>query len=790
MALTALDSGCETQVVRREVRSGLLWGLAAALFLCAALLVHDELRLILAVGGLVILCAGGLSWVVGRWRRRTARLLSEALGAMVALGPHQQYLSNRSGDVLAANRAGTTSANGAGTLAACLEREVADAEALVATLLQRAAQDGSAQEAIPRRDGRLELHVTRLPKGYFQWQIAREVSLAERESAGVPRLPMLTVSAKGAILFMNAAARDVIGGRRTALRDVFGDDGPRVGEINTVVTERGGQHCLVAEFSIGAGRREIYLLPTDAPTPAGGEAQFEGLPVALLKIAVDGRVRSANRAARDLVHLPAGRDTEISTLMEGLGRSIQDWLAEAAAGHGKHHSEFLRLTRKDREVFVQVNLSRAVEEGEIVLIAVLSDATELKSLEAQFVQSQKMQAIGQLAGGVAHDFNNLLTAISGHCDLLLLRHDQGDPDYGDLMQINQNTNRAAALVGQLLAFSRKQNLRPEVLDLRDTLADLTHLLNRLVGEKVRLSLIHDPKLEAVRADKRQLEQVLMNLVVNARDAMPDGGEVTIQTERLRLRDPLERDRATVPPGDYVCVRVKDEGVGIPPDKLQKVFEPFFTTKRTGEGTGLGLSTAYGIVKQTGGYIFVDSEAGAGTCFTLIFPKHDLYDAAIPQKPSGQDTRIAAPKGGVVLLVEDEAPVRSFASRALRLRGLTVLEAGSGEEALELLDDPDLVIDLFVSDVVMPGMDGPSWVAKARKSRPHVKVVFMSGYAEESFADKQARISQSVFLPKPFSLTDLTSLVLAQLPEPVPDTPPDLPRPAPPEPMPETQEILS
>lgn len=783
MTLTVLDSGQETQFARHELlRSRLLWALAAVLFLVAAMVAHPDLRFMFSAGGLMVLFAGGANWAYGRWRQRQKGKVSEALAAMIALGPHQQFLSDSQGRILAANRAGQAGAGPAETLAGCLDRELADAEGLVGALLLRAAETGSAQEVIPRRDGRLELHVIRLTEGFFQWQVEREVVLVERERAGVPRLPMLTVSAKGAILFMNAAARDVIGGRRTALRDVFGDDGPRIGEVNTVVTERGGQHCLVADFAIGAGRREIYLLPTEAPLPAGNTAHFEGLPVALLKIAIDGRVLSANRAARDLIHTPLGPRTDISVLMEGLGRSIQDWLAEAAAGHGKHHSEFLRLTRKDREVFVQVNLSRAVEEGEIVLIAVLSDATELKSLEAQFVQSQKMQAIGQLAGGVAHDFNNLLTAISGHCDLLLLRHDQGDPDYGDLMQINQNTNRAAALVGQLLAFSRKQNLRPEVLDLRDTLADLTHLLNRLVGEKVRLTLIHDPELEAVRADKRQLEQVLMNLVVNARDAMPSGGEVTIQTERLRLREPLERDRATVPPGEYVCVRVRDQGIGIPSDKLQKVFEPFFTTKRTGEGTGLGLSTAYGIVKQTGGYIFVDSTEGEGTCFTLIFPKHDLYEHPAPGKSTQPAARPAAPKGGVVLLVEDEAPVRSFASRALRLRGLTVLEAGSGEEALELLEDEDLSIDLFVSDVVMPGIDGPGWVTQARESRPEVKVIFMSGYAEESFTDKQARIANSVFLPKPFSLTDLTSLVLEQLP-PVPAAPPAEPAPA-------AQEMLS
>ena len=787
MALTALNTGHVEQGARHDLRSGLLLGVSSVLFLIAALVARDDLRLVFASGGLAVVLAGGGYGVARYIHRRRRRALSEALGALVALGPHQQYLSDAQGRILAANRAGASAARGGQSVADTLERLVSEAEECAAALLREAARQGSAQEIIPRRDGRLEIYVIRLTPGYFQWQIEHEVMMPERERAGVPRLPMLTVSEKGAILFMNAAARDLIGGRRTALRDVFGDDGPQAGEVNPLITERGGQHCLVSIFPMGAGRREMYLLPTPAPAPAGGSAaQFEGLPVALLKMTVDGKVQTANRAARALLHAPIGPETDIATLMEGLGRSIQDWLSEVVAGHGKHHSEFLRLTRKDREVFVQVTLSRAVEEGEIVLIAVLSDATELKSLEAQFVQSQKMQAIGQLAGGVAHDFNNLLTAISGHCDLLLLRHDQGDPDFGDLVQINQNTNRAAALVGQLLAFSRKQNLRPEVLNLRDTLADLTHLLNRLVGEKISLTLTHDPELEAVRADKRQLEQVLMNLVVNARDAMPEGGTVAIETERLHLKTPLKRDRATVPPGDYVCVRVRDEGIGISSDKLQKIFEPFFTTKRTGEGTGLGLSTAYGIVKQTGGYIFVDSELGNGACFTLMFPKYDLNDHPVAKPPVEAAARPVAPQGGVVLLVEDEAPVRSFASRALRLRGLTVLEAGSGEEALEVLDDPDLSVDLFVSDVVMPGMDGPSWVRKARQRRPDVKVVFMSGYAEESFADKQARIAGSVFLPKPFSLTDLTTLVLEELASPSKPAPPAKPCVT----EPEVQDILS
>ncbi len=248
---------------------------------------------------------------------------------------------------------------------------------------------------------------------------------------------------------------------------------------------------------------------------------------------------------------------------------------------------------------------------------------------------------------MAHDFNNLLTAISGHCDLLLLRHDQGDADYSDLTQINQNANRAAALVGQLLAFSRKQNLRPEVLDMRDTPADLTHLLNRLVGEKATLTLSHDPVLEPIRADKRHLEQVLMNLVVNARDAMPSGGEIRILTECVTLEEPLTRDQVTLPLGQYVTIKVSDDGVGIPQDKLQKVFEPFFTTKRVGEGTGLGLSTAYDIIKQTGGYIFVDSTEGSGTCFTLYFPVlSQTAHPAATKIASSVEEKLEAPKGGV------------------------------------------------------------------------------------------------------------------------------------------------
>jgi two-component system cell cycle sensor histidine kinase/response regulator CckA len=519
-------------------------------------------------------------------------------------------------------------------------------------------------------------------------------------------------------------------------------------------------------------RAEDLPLPSDLPQAAAGDpapvvtvgADLEEVPVPILTFGPDGVMRSANLAARELLWKGDTRAAMFHELFEGLGRPVSEWLADVTAGRHPGGSEVLRL-RGEEERFLQITLRRYVEGGRLGALAILNDATRLKTLEAQFVQSQKMQAIGQLAGGIAHDFNNLLTAISGHCDLLLLRHGREDNDFADLEQIRQNANRAASLVGQLLAFSRKQTLNPEVLDLEDVLADLIHLLNRLMVEKVDLSLVHRGRegnrpLGRIWADKRQIEQVLINLVVNARDAMPEGGDVTIETEPVTLTEDLKRDRATVPAGDYTVVRVVDRGIGIPEHQLRQIFEPFFTTKRIGEGTGLGLSMAYGIMKQSGGFIFVDSEVGQGTTFSLYFPTHD--GDAVDEKPV-ETRRPAARKGeGVVLLVEDEASVRAFAARALTLRGYTVLEAASAEEALARLEDRSLHVDLFVTDVVMPGMDGPAWVRRAHLDRPGVKVIFMSGYADDGLAEDQARVPNSVFLPKPFSLGDLTNTVQSLL----------------------------
>ncbi len=737
------------------------------LFGGAAALVGDVMARALLFGMAGVLGAAtfwiaGAAYLAQQQGKRAVAMVRDMIFHDVVPG----ILTRADGAISCCNQAAQKAfgADRAQTLAGALQSLVANPGALLYRLESRAAATGSAHEDVVMRSGHVRLGVHRVGTDQFLWRIEQAGDLVPRRADPVP-LPMLTVGRHNAVLFMNAAARDLIGERARTLDRICPRQPLRSGQINDISTAEGLKSCLVVELEGVAGRREVFLLPGIAATERqpDGWAFFDELPVPLLKLARNGDIQLSNRPARDLLACDGCNGcncTSLADLLEGLGRSIADWLEDAALGRGSVHSEFLRVRHAETETFVQVTLNRATEDGVPVLIAVLSDATELKSLEAQFVQSQKMQAIGQLAGGVAHDFNNLLTAISGHCDLLLLRHDQGDSDYGDLLQINQNANRAASLVNQLLAYSRKQTLRPEVMDLRDALSDLTHLLNRLVGEKVLLSLRHDPTLWSIRADKRQLEQVVMNLVVNARDAMPDGGEITIRTENLTLQQPLARDRVVVAPGRYVQVRVSDKGTGIAPDKLPKVFEPFFTTKRTGEGTGLGLSTAYGIVKQSGGFIFVDSEPGKGSDFLLMFPAHDAV-AEVPKLPA-REKAPQTPVEGVVLLVEDEAPVRAFASRALQLRGFTVLEAESAEDALELLQDESLTVDVFVTDVVMPGRDGPSWVQEALKSRPQVSVVFVSGYAEEDFGDTQARIPNSVFLPKPFSLTDLTDVVQRQL----------------------------
>src|SRR6201996_6425624 len=414
----------------------------------------------------------------------------------------------------------------------------------------------------------------------------------------------------------------------------------------------------------------------------------------------------------------------------------------------------------------------AVEEDEReteAAIVYMLETTERRTLENQINQSQKMDMVGQLAGGIAHDFNNVLSAIMMANDFLLNAHKPTDPSFQDIMQIKQNATRAATLVRQLLAFSRRQTLRPQVLDLGDALSDLTMLLRRLIGEKVKFDPVHGRDLWAVKVDVSQFEQVIVNLAVNARDAMPDGGKLTIKTANVSAQEAEKLSYKGMPPADYVRIDVSDTGTGIPAEIVDKIFEPFFSTKEVGKGTGLGLSTVYGIVKQTGGFVYVDSEVGKGTTFRIFLPRHHPEQEAAqePQAANGAAVKeaVAEPKPradmtgqGTILLVEDEEGLRSLNARGLRSRGYTVVEASNGIEALEALEERDGAIDLVVSDVVMPEMDGPTLLRKMRGKNPDLKIIFVSGYAEDAFAKSLEENEKFDFLAKPFALSALVAKV--------------------------------
>ena len=441
--------------------------------------------------------------------------------------------------------------------------------------------------------------------------------------------------------------------------------------------------------------------------------------------------------------------------------ALADAIRRFSAGPAHVADMQVRLAARPDEP-TSLTLAGARGLGDASVILCLKETGEEGQLKRQIAQATKMQAVGQLAGGVAHDFNNILTAIIGHCDLMLMRHSPGDSDHDDIQQVRANANRAAALTRQLLAFSRQQTLRPQVLQLPDVVSEVSHLLTRLLGETVRLEVKHGRGLGAVRADPGQLEQVIVNLAVNARDAMvaanpKGGGTLTIETLAMGRAAVKRMGDDVLPVGDYAVLRITDTGTGIPADVLPKIFEPFFTTKEVGKGTGLGLSTVYGIVKQSGGYIFAESPPGQGARFTIYLPVYSAAEAPAPKAPPPRPPKRAAGWGtGTVVLVEDEAMVRAVAERALVRQGYKVLTAENGEAALELIAACERP-DLLVSDVVMPMMDGPTMVAKVRERYPDLPILFMSGYAEEQLR-RSIDLDNVAFLPKPFSVQQLTEAV--------------------------------
>ncbi|MCU6452667.1 response regulator [Sphingomonas sp. A2-49] len=428
------------------------------------------------------------------------------------------------------------------------------------------------------------------------------------------------------------------------------------------------------------------------------------------------------------------------------------------AGGATHSSDMAVRLKGHPDEPVALTIAGARGLGDAAVLLSLKDNSEESRLKREVAQATKMQAVGQLAGGVAHDFNNILTAIIGHCDLMMMRHSPGDSDYDDIQQIRTNSNRAASLTRQLLAFSRQQTLRPQTLQLPDVVAEVSNLLKRLMGEQIRLDVTHGRNLGAVRADPGQLEQVVVNLAVNARDAMlahnpRGGGTLTIQTKSITPAEVRALGSDILPVADYTALVVTDTGGGIPPEVLPKIFEPFFTTKEVGKGTGLGLSTVYGIVKQSGGWIFADSKPGQGATFTMYLPVHAAGTVTKLPTPARAPAKPVEVWGtGTILLVEDEDMVRAVAERALTRQGYTVMTAENGEAALDLLDRNGRP-DLLISDVVMPTMDGPTMVRHVRERYPDLPIIFMSGYAEEQLR-KSIDLDNVAFLPKPFSVQQL------------------------------------
>ncbi|HIF24686.1 MAG TPA: PAS domain-containing sensor histidine kinase [Micavibrio sp.] len=528
-----------------------------------------------------------------------------------------------------------------------------------------------------------------------------------------------------------------------------------VHEGEGIVRTRGVVHDLTAERAM----RQALQASEDK-----FQRFFAEAPLGVGMLNAEGVFDDCNKALADMLgydvsemegrHLEATiKDTDRDQSMKALN-AIED------SNHTSAPMEII-LLGKTREVAVQM-YARRMENSENLVLHFI-DLTQQKELEAQFVQSQKMQAVGQLAGGIAHDFNNLLTAIIGFCDLLLLRHKAGDPSFSDIMQIKQNSNRAANLVRQLLAFSRQQTLRPRVQDMGDILTELSHLMRRLIGANIELDVVHGNNLGLVKVDVGQMEQVLINLAVNARDAMEEGGQLTIETANFENKKPVERGGDMMPAGHWVAVSVTDTGCGIPDEIRNRIFEPFFTTKEVGAGTGLGLATVYGIIRQTGGFLDVKSKVGEGTTFTIYLPALEEGEAAEEEKEVNieDDTRDLTGTARI-LLVEDEDAVRTFSARALSNKGYEVLDADSGESALAVAEKESGTLDLLITDVIMPNMDGPTLAGKMREQNDKLKIIYISGYTEEKLKD---HMGENIwFLPKPFTLKQLAAKVKEALDE--------------------------
>ncbi len=629
-----------------------------------------------------------------------------------------------------------------------------------------------------------------------------------------------SVDDKGDIVYLNATLANwldqdlaQVGSGGLKITDLVAGDGAALlttlrgapGEVKTEILDldlrtRSGRtlpvrvfHKLAfgADAQPGASRTLVLNRARDDGTDRQRAAEirfmrfFHNTPMAIATIDKHGGVVRTNPLFARLFRGARSGDMDgvdrsiLTSVVERDREALAAAIAQAAQGKGDIAPVDAMLSG-DSERFGRFYVT-AVEEEEHdqeAAIVYALETTAQRELENKVTQQQKMESIGQLAGGMAHDFNNVLGAIMMATDFLLNAHKPTDPSFADIMQIKQNANRAASLVRHLLAFSRKQTLRPQVLDLGEVLSDLTVLLRRLIGEKVALTVVHGRDLWPVKVDISQFEQVIVNLAVNARDAMPGGGRLQVRTSNVTKQD-CERYRAKgMPAADYVLVEVADSGTGIPAKIVDKIFEPFFSTKEVGKGTGLGLSTVYGIIKQTGGFIYVDSVEQQGATFRIFLPRYvaSAQDLAAERAGAAEAQAVAASAAaasgepgkraanadltgeGTILLVEDEEGLRQLNARGLASRGYTVLEAGNGAEAIDILERSEGQVDLVVSDVVMPEMDGPTLLRELRTRNPGLKIIFVSGYAEDAFQKHLPADGQFAFLAKPFTLKQLVNAV--------------------------------
>ena len=746
----------------------------------------------LTVAGSVLLLAAGAVFVMMARAGRTAHGIDRAISAaLLETSSEALAVTDASGSLVGANNAYRRVCHGEVVAPQVLVDE-RDAAAL-GKLVDAAVGDGRARARLACRiAGKIRwLTLTARRSGpYLVW--STEASDLDRLTADVVReaevrlAPILNrldmgfavTNVAGEVLFLNRVLARWLGEAEGQAPDRL--DGLEEGLV-TIATA--GEETLEVEtikLSIpgpdNVGYLGVLMLVRNVTLDRQRHAEraeaplidalFDDAPVGIAAVDTDGRLVDFNESFVAFAPNRNARPGEpVANLVVPDDReALMKHIASAVAGEASQRPVDVRFNTQP-ERMGQVYFSRVDHPGAPSVVLYLVDTTQEKSLERQFVQAQKMQAVGQLAGGVAHDFNNLLTAIIGFCDLLLVRHGAGDQSFSDIMQIKQNANRAANLVRQLLAFSRQQTMRPKVLLVTDVLAELSNLIRRLIGENIELKMTHGRDLGMVKVDQGQLEQVIINMAVNARDAMNasarDGGMLSIRTRQVGADDPVVQSYTVMPPGDYVLIEVSDTGVGIPTENLNKVFEPFFTTKEVGQGTGLGLSTVYGIVKQTGGFVFVESEPGEGAVFRIYLPVHEDAGDQGQAAPEAAEAPARDLTGkGTILLVEDEDPVRMFAARALANKGYTVLEAASGEAGLDIVNTHDGTIDLLISDVVMPNMDGPTLVKKARGSRPDMNIIFISGYAEDVFRKNVDGddFDDYSFLPKPFTLKQLAEQV--------------------------------